>query len=65
MFQFLGGDKNTQTYNCFATLHLTCLFLLLSPNLEYEKKAFKKFLFIYYLFIWGGGGCSSEEQGER
>lgn len=23
-------DKNTQTYNCVATLHLTCLFLLLS-----------------------------------
>lgn len=37
-FSLLGGDKNTQTYNCAATLHLTCLFLLLSPNLEYGKK---------------------------
>lgn len=26
----LEWDKNTQTYNCVATLHLTCLFLLLS-----------------------------------
>lgn len=39
-FSLLGRDKNTQTYNCVATLHLTCLFLLLSPNLEYGKKAF-------------------------
>lgn len=29
-FSPLKWDKNTQTYNCVATLHLTCLFLLLS-----------------------------------
>lgn len=29
-FSPLEWDKNTQTYNCVATLHLTCLFLLLS-----------------------------------
>lgn len=39
MFQPLR-DKNTQTHNCVATLHLTCLFLLLFPNLEYGKKVF-------------------------
>lgn len=29
-FSPLKWDKNTQTCNCVATLHLTCLFLLLS-----------------------------------
>ena len=45
-FSLLDKDKNTQTYNCVATLHLTCLFLLLSPNLEYGKKAFFSFLVV-------------------
>ena len=46
-FSLLDKDKNTQTYNCVATLHLTCLFLLLSPNLEYGKKAF----FFFFLVV--------------
>lgn len=46
MFQPLR-DKNTQTHNCVATLHLTCLFLLLSPNLEYGKKR-------YFVLFFGG-----------
>lgn len=36
----LGRDKNTQTYNCVAKLHLTCLVPLWPPTLEYRKKAF-------------------------
>ena len=58
-FSLSDRDKNTQTYNCVATLHLTCLFLLLSPNLEYGKKPF------FFFFFFCGGGCCSEEQGER
>ena len=54
-FSLLDKDKNTQTYNCVATLHLTCLFLLLSPNLEYGKKAFF-FFFFWWWWFWRARG---------
>lgn len=54
-FPLSGRDKNTQTLDCAATLHLTCLFLSLSLTYNMGRRLF-----------WGGGGsCCSEEQRER